>query len=354
MGIFIMPLRRLIGKSVNRLLRPLDLALVSASKIEWLHDIPAGDEVQPPPLPTGATEFLRSDNPELAALKASYKMLADYPVSVASLWQEGFVSQIALTRFRSHNAYLWQQALTPLQRLMWILVGYYVAAHDRLGLLDKPEEDGQFGAHQFRYMNGRIGSKDLLDSVNEINFLDRHLGLSHISDLRVLDIGAGYGRLIHRLLTAFPGSVTGYLMDAIPESTFLARYYMSFRGLDDRATVIPLNEFANVLDAAPIDLVTNVHSFSECPMAAICWWLDLVDRVRARHLFVVPNAYHNFGTKLLSREADGGFLDFLPEIERRGFRLMASEPKYRDPALNPFGVNTIYYLFERKSSDQHA
>ena len=88
------------------------------------------------------------------------------------------------------------------------------------------------------------------------------------------------------------------------------------------------------------NLVTNIHSFSECRLAAIRWWLDLAVRVGAHYLFIVPNAYHNGGTLLLSRETDGSFLDFRPEVESRGFRLVHSDQKYFDDSFDQFGINT--------------
>jgi 2-polyprenyl-3-methyl-5-hydroxy-6-metoxy-1,4-benzoquinol methylase len=65
------------------------------------------------------------------------------------------------------------------------------------------EEDDDFGAEVFDF-HGKVVSRDLLDSIIEINFLDRHLGFSSRRAVNVLDIGAGYGRLAHRMATAFP------------------------------------------------------------------------------------------------------------------------------------------------------
>jgi hypothetical protein len=54
---------------------------------------------------------------------------------------------------------------------------------------------------------------------------------------------------------------------------------------------------------------------------------------------IVPNT----GDRLLTHE---GF-DFSGVIERQGYRLLAKEPKYRDPVVQQYGLNPSYYfLFE--------
>jgi len=339
-------------KLLNTALQPFDAMLVRASKYRRQYVEMADEPVQPLRLPPGAEAELDAANPRLLELQRRYQALSAHPARAASLWNEKFIGRIALPSFRGDHAYLLQSAYSPLQRLLWLMVGYYAKSIDRLGLLDRLEEDGLFGPYCFRFMDRYTGSKDLVDSVGEINFLEDAIGISGRASLRVLDIGAGYGRLMHRLVTAFPTLVSGYCTDAIPESSFLSEYYLKFRNVADRVAVVPLDHVEQTLgdSAAPIDLVTNVHSFSECTSDAIAWWLDRVVAVQARYLFIVPNPYHNGGTQLLNREADGSFADFRPAIEQRGFRLTHCVPKYRDASLHPFGINTFYYLFERDSA----
>jgi hypothetical protein len=105
----------------------------------------------------------------------------------------------------------------------------------------------------------------------------------------VLDIGAGYGRLAHRMLTALPNIRDYYCTDAVPVSTFLSEYYLQYRELGDRAHVIPLDEIENTLKEQPVQLAINIHSFSECGTAAIDWWVKLLAKSKVRHLMIVPN-----------------------------------------------------------------
>jgi putative sugar O-methyltransferase len=118
-------------------------------------------------------------------------------------------------------------------------------------------------------------SRDLLDSINEIYFLLRRAPLLSGEDVSVLDIGAGYGRLAHRMLTAVPNITRYYCVDAVPESTFLCDWYLRYRGLADRATVVPL-DMLDRLGERRIDLAVNVRSFTEMSYPPIAAWIGLI------------------------------------------------------------------------------
>jgi putative sugar O-methyltransferase len=203
---------------------------------------------------------------------------------------------------------------------------------DRLGLLDKLTEDENFGNFVFS-IAGRQVSRDLLDSVAEIYFLDRHLGLGSRVGFRVLDVGAGYGRLAHRMVSAIGGVERYYCTDAVAVSTFVSEYYLRFRNAD-RAVVIPLDEIEAALSAHPVDLAINVSSFPECRMQAIEWWIRLLSRHRVKNLMIVANSTTGRGEHLLTSEGQ----DFLPLLEQYGYRTVVKEPKYLDPVVQEFGL----------------
>jgi hypothetical protein len=279
-----------LARSTNAMLWQFDVAMVRASTLRRTYEI--ADAEEPPRLlvPASAEAELMVTNPRLVELQRIYRGMNEHPIRMSSLWTEDFTPHINLLRFRSHNAYLWQEALTLAQKLHWLLVGYDTTTVDRLGLLDRMTEDGTFGVNHFRFMNRYTDSKDLLDSVNEIAFRERAVGISNMLPLRVLEIGAGYGRLMHRLVEAWPQGGTGYCVDTIPESTFLSESYTRFRGLSDRVTVVSLHKIDEAFADVRVDVVTNVHSFSECCLAAVQLWLDLAVRVGTKYLFIVPNA----------------------------------------------------------------
>jgi hypothetical protein len=84
----------------------------------------------------------------------------------------------------------------------------------------------------------------------------------------MLDVGAGHGRLAHRMVTALPGIEKFFCTDAVTVSTFVSDYYLRFRGVEE-ALIIPLEEIDNMLRDHPVDFAINIHSFLECRTQAI-------------------------------------------------------------------------------------
>ena len=300
-----------------------------------------------PRLPQGAVEHLRHDNPRLVELRERYRRF-EAPVTRASWWNPEFVArEVDLHGFRGDVAYVWQHRDFN-AAVHYVATTQYVQRDDRHGLLQRLGEDDLFGARTYQIEESLIVSRDLLDSILELSFLDRHLNLFGRDRVRMLDIGAGYGRFAHRAAAALGTRAEILCTDAIAESSFLCEYYLKFREVDRAATAVPLDEVRARLQRDAVDVAVNIHSFSECPLAAITWWLDLVAERAIPHLMVIPNALANGGQQLLSREPGGSNVNFQPEIERRGYRLSVREPKYRDPLMQRHGVTpTHYWLFER-------
>ena len=288
-------------------------------------------------LPDGADAYLRAGNPRLVELERLYAAFHE-PVVDHSLWGRQFQQDtIDLRYFRGDNGFLWQYRGyrdREVVRLTYLVTAYYLEKIDRLGLLQRLGEDGLFGAYTFDF-NGRPVSRDLLDSVSEIYFLLRNLGDDGLGGARVLDIGAGYGRLAHRMTAAIP-ALAGYdCVDAVPVSSFLCEYYLGFRGLAGKARMVPLPELAAADARGRWDLAVNVHSFSECALAAIAWWLDFLVRSRVRHLMIVPND----GRALRSTEKDGSHPEYAHLLAERGYEAVTVEPQYLDPSAQEVGVH---------------
>ncbi|MFX0093610.1 MAG: hypothetical protein ACFFBD_17800, partial [Candidatus Hodarchaeota archaeon] len=108
---------------------------------------------------------------------------------------------------------------------------------DDLNLFDKTVEDGDFGAITFKVGDYCI-SRDLMDSINEMYFLNETISLSQIKNINILDIGAGYGRLAHRMLECFHNIQNYFTVDAIPESTLLCQFYLDYRRCDKAKTIL--------------------------------------------------------------------------------------------------------------------
>jgi putative sugar O-methyltransferase len=273
----------------------------------------------------------------------------DIPPMDHSQWGGSYVSSnIDLRFFRGDNAYVYQYRDGNIE-VNYVLTALYLQQRDQLGLLRKLKEDGLFGAYTFDLHEDLTLSRDLLDSVVQILFLERQLGISTMPRVNILDIGAGYGRLAHRMTQAL-GNIGKYLcVDAIAESTFISEYYLRFREAES-AEVVPIFDIQEKLAGISIDLAVNVHSFPECTLASTVWWLELLRKFRVKYLLIIPNSDMHGGTKLMSTEKDRSRKDLLPVIESSGYKLKVQEPKFLDPSVQKHGVTpTYHYLFERMS-----
>ena len=282
------------------------------------------------PLPPGTAEALRPDHPALAELEARYAAL-DHPALAASRWSAEHVEAfLDLAHFRGETLITWHYRELPrITRLKYFVWARHVAERDPRGLLGTLGEDGAFGCWTFTYPGwGRV-SRDLLESVTELAFLDRRLGLCERERFSVIDVGAGYGRLAHRMVAAHPGRLTDYVCtDAVAASSFVCDHYLRHRGVAPPARVVPLDAVEELAPGA-FDLAVNVHSFSECTQEAIAWWLGQLARFEVEHLLLLPNEPEG----LLSLEPDGSRRPCGALLERAGFELVHREPVIDDPAV---------------------
>jgi len=309
----------------------------------YVYDWQSGDYVQEPReiyLPDDARNTLTPDNPALLDLQKRYQEL-NYPCCEALLWSEGRVKAEDILYFRGHNAYVFQEGRFNRNLFGYLLAYYYIKSIDRLDLLELLKEDNAFGPIIFD-IDGKQISRDLIDSILEIYFLDNALGIKSWKELTVLDIGAGYGRLAHRMGEALPNLKNYYCTDAIAVSSFIADYYLGYRGMKDRAGVLHLDKIKEDLLKGSVDLAVNIHSFSECTPRAIEWWLDLLAEKEVPNLMIVPNS----GKKLQTNDGH----DFLPLLENYGYQLAAFEPKYSDPVVQKYALQPDYFhLYKLRS-----
>jgi hypothetical protein len=129
-------------------------------------------------------------------------------------------------------------------------------------------------------------------------------------------------------------------------STFLCEYYLRYRQVPDSVRVVPLPEVGTLADA--YTLAVNIHSFSECSLNAIRWWMDRIGERDIEWLLIVPNTP---GT-LLSTESDGSRLDFQPDVEVAGYELADHRPVFQtDEVRKLISQEDEFYLFRRRSGN---
>jgi hypothetical protein len=297
------------------------------------------------PLPPGAEQALSAHNQRLRKLRDAYARL-DLPPIKSSRWNpeavDGFLEH---SYFRGDTLITWHYRELPrATALKYFIYARYVRDRDRLGLLDRLTEDGAFGCWTWSYPGHPRYSRDLLESVNEISFLERQLHLSDRERFSVLDIGAGYGRLAHRMTAAYPQLADYCCVDAIADSTYLCEYYLDYRGCAPRARTVALPDVDTELRPGAFDLAVNIHSFPECTYDAVAWWLELIARLEIPKLLIVPNE----PTELLTLEQDGSRRDFMTLIEQAGYELVAREPVVEDPAVAELvRLDDQFHLFAR-------
>jgi len=297
------------------------------------------------PLPRDAQEYLVSDNPRLLELRAQYEALDVAAVDHHWWSQERVDDQVQLQYFRGDNLYQWHYPEHPRAMALTLFVYMrYLETRGARPLLDRCSEDGLFGCWTTEVAGYGKVSRDLLDSVSEILFLERQLGLLGRKQARILDIGAGYGRLGYRIATVHESLSDYCCVDAVPQSTFLSEYYLGFREVSPPCRVVPLDRVERDLHPGAFDLAVNVHSFSECTLAAIDWWAQQLARLEVPHLFVVPNEAEG----LISREPNGGWHDALPTLAAAGYEPVFHEPVIADPAVRELvRIYDNFYLFAR-------
>ena len=248
-----MGIRAFAYAMAQRYLQRSDRSIVSNALLYDWQKPPTPSTRKTSLVPPVATDMhLAKDDARLRELEEAYARV-ESPVTTPTVWTADHIRAIDLQRFRADDAYLWQHRGRDMNEMSFALAYYYLKTMDRLRLFDCLLEDRAFGVNLFEVVEGRLVTRDLLDSIAELNFLERHLAISQRATLVVLDIGAGYGRLAYRALTALPVIQRYLCTDAVPVSTFICEHYLRYRGVDARAQVVPLHEVRSTLRQYPVD-----------------------------------------------------------------------------------------------------
>ena len=329
--------KRYLFGVLNSSLARFGLKLVESKNLyEWQKNPPTFPSYNHSKLPQDASSYLVSSNPRLKELQDRYAAF-DEEVTTPFVWTDNKISPEDMLYFRGDNAYVWQIRGFNMNILSYALLTYYIKTIDKLCLLEKLEEDGFFGAYTFE-VNNKLVSRDLLDSIVEIHFLEKYLKVSSYDKLNILDIGAGYGRLAHRMTEALPNIEKYFCTDAFPVSSFICEYYLRFRNLENKAEIIPVDVIENTLCNHNINIAVNIQSFPECRITAIEWWLSILEKYGVEYLMIILDY-----PELQTHEN----ISFDNLVKKYGYTLIAKEPTCSDAAVQRYTVNPSYlYLFK--------
>ena len=290
-------------------------------------------------IPEDAKEYLCRTNPILKQLKDNYQNFSANNFK-KGLWTKKYLGDLDLVYFRGDNPYVHQSRGNQQSKFAYLITYFWLKSKYSKDLLSLKEEES-FGVMTY-VIDNKIISRDLLDSFNEILFLKEHFFNNYKSNVNVLEIGAGYGRLA-KWITKNTNYISHYYcIDAIAESTFISDYFLKRYNEINRTTVVPIHQRKIFLENKNITLAVNIHSFSEMAFDFIQFWIKEVIKLRIPYLFIVPNAGHNYKGELISFDN----IKFEKLIESSGYELVIKRDKYIEPNIQKYGLNpTVYYLY---------
>lgn len=188
-------------------------------------------------------------------------------------------------------------------------LNYIMNILERTDWLDICKEDGAWNV-MTEMCSGRLISRDLVDSIVEIDWINRTLQPDQWKT--VLDIGAGYGRIAHRLHQLFPEKKV-VNTDMIENSLKCCKKYMEFRNVP-----APVYRGTDLPDDLQIDLAINIHSFPELRREEIEWWMDWLVAHKVPRFFLIPHCLEDPNDEMLLLY---DMKSFKPEILARGYEV---------------------------------
>lgn len=252
----------------------------------------------------------------------------------AGVWSERHLNNFDVMKFRGDNVYVWQTRV--FQEIHFFVSYLFALKVDKLGLHTKLTETGSYGVETFNFHGGLV-SRDLIDSIIEINYLDEKLQFSKSSNFHILDIGAGYGRFAKRIQEGF-SNIKVSCIDAIPLSTCLSRVYLKDEIKAGKVTVHQLDTLDEVQEGE-INLAINIHSFSEMSLPSIVTWVNFLLEKKIENIFIVPN-----GSSLALNDGT----DFGRIFDEAGYRIVSVDDKFGHPDYSRFGIYpSTYFLLKR-------
>lgn len=193
---------------------------------------------------------------------------------------------------------------------------------------------------------------DYLAAVEEWEFLTHTRALDRVRT--VVEIGAGFGRTCHTLLTLCPAIQAYYIVD-LPPMLALSQAYLA-RAIPGAPVTFVSSDDLAPLDALTSDLVINIDSFQEMPPAAITRYMTRV--VRRAPRFYCNNPIGKYLPAIVGlpdspearealtlgycRDVIDIFNDEALEAARETFVTAYCPPEYRVVASRPMDLFPFY------------
>lgn len=152
--------------------------------------------------------------------------------------------------------------------------------------------------------NGENVCMDYLLAISELEFISSYLSLA---DSEVLEIGAGYGRTCHAIMSNCV--INSYSIVDLENSLALsAKYLSSVLPEEEFAKIrfIPATEVEKSLQGAEFDLCINVDSFAEMTPDTVSNYLTLIGQTC--NYFYVNNPVGKYFDKSLDGHSQGDHL----------------------------------------------
>jgi putative sugar O-methyltransferase len=130
------------------------------------------------------------------------------------------------------------------------------------------------------YWNGRLISQDLANTSLELDALGRGGGGE---PREIVEIGAGYGRTAHALLSLHPGA--NYTIVDIEPTISISRWYLTQLFDPARLTFVPADE-VDRLDDRQFDVGISISSLQEMTPDQVRDYLALLDRTVSGHVYL--------------------------------------------------------------------
>ncbi|AWW37581.1 methyltransferase [Streptomyces sp. AS58] len=149
--------------------------------------------------------------------------------------------------------------------------------------------------------DGESVDLDYLRAVSDLEFIEKNVDLD---GGRVLEIGAGYGRTCHTLMSN--KDIAAYTIIDLPTTMALSRKYLRAVLPDEefkKITFIPIDEIEASLGDAEFDLCINIDSLAEMDVKTVRYYLSLIAE-RGRN-FYTNNPVGKYMDKSLDDHARG-------------------------------------------------